>query len=405
MQKEFLYTNLTYEQKTEIINAATSLGFDIVRVTSADPFPETKAIIQERIALGFFEGMDWYTAERSEVSTDPRALLPQARSIITMGTFYLTEAPRDLTTQGEPHGQISCYAWGEDYHDIIKDRLHQLANIIHQMGKDSPETRVFVDTGRMVDRAAAQRAGLGWFGKNTNILTKKWGSWLFLSEIVTTLDLPPDPPIAASCGRCTACLEACPTGALPAPGVLDARLCISYLTIEHRGAIPLHLRPLIGNLIYGCDICQQVCPVNQIAERRLRARDELGSSSMGEERRSMFQARVAEDSSPELIPLLALTEEEFRERFRRSPIKRVKRRGFLRNVCVALGNLRDPAAIPGLIGALHDRESLIRSHAAWALGQIGGEQAYAALQTASKTEVVPEIQSEIAQAIAATNIV
>jgi len=390
-----------------IIDAAEALGFDLVRVTSADPFPAAREAIQERIARGFFAGMDWFTAERAEVAADPHALLPQARSVIALGTFYLTDDPRDLTTSGDPHGQVSCYAWGDDYHTVIRRRLDALADEIRKIAADEAgdaaalaATRLFVDTGRMVDRAVAERAGLGWYGKNTNILTRGWGSWLFLAEIVTALDLAPDPPIAASCGHCTACLTACPTGALVAPGVLDATRCISYLTIEHRGAIPMELRPLIGNLIFGCDICQQVCPVNLVVERRLRARGELGSGSAGEGRRAMFAPRTPDSASPALIPLLALTEDEFRERFRHSPIKRAKRRGLLRNVCIALGNLGDPVAVPALAAALRHDEALVRGHAAWALGRIGTDAAHAALHAALADEPEPEVRGEIRCALA-----
>jgi epoxyqueuosine reductase len=394
-----------------IVDAAEVLGFDLVRVTSADPFPTAREVMQERIARGFFAGMDWFTAQRAEVAANPRALLPQARSVIALGTFYLIDAPRDLTTAGDPHGQVSCYAWGDDYHIVIRRRLDVLTDAIRKIAADEAcgeandatdlaATRLFVDTGRMVDRAVAERAGLGWYGKNTNILTRGWGSWLFLSEIVTALDLEPDPPIAASCGHCTACLTACPTGALVAPGVLDATRCISYLTIEHRGAIPLELRPLIGNLIFGCDICQQVCPVNLVVERRLRARGELGPGSAGEARRAMFAPRTSESASPALIPLLAITEDEFRERFRHSPIKRAKRRGLVRNVCIALGNLGDPVAVPTLAATLRHDEALVRGHAAWALGRIGGDAARDALTAALAAEPEPEVRGEIRYALA-----
>ncbi len=399
-------TAARHRRTQHIIAAAEDLGFDLVRVTTADPFPAARQAIQERVALGFFAGMDWFTSERAQVSADPRALLPSARSIIALGTFYLTDAPRDLTAPGEPHGRISSYAWGKDYHDVIKARLHSLADILRTIAAEEGmagdgETRLFVDTGRMVDRAVAQRSGMGWYGKNTNILTRTWGSWLFLAEIVTDLDLEPDPPIAATCGHCRVCLDACPTQAFVAPGVLDATRCISYLTIEHRGAIPLELRPLIGNHIFGCDICQEVCPVNRVVEQRLRARDELGNGSAGEARRAHFVPRAEIGSSPALIPLLALDEEGFRERFRHSPIKRAKRRGLLRNVCVALGNLRDPVAVPALAHALrHDPEPLVRGHAAWALGRIGGDDAYSALRDALIVEATPEVIAEIRFALA-----
>src|SRR5690242_1834814 len=264
---------------TTIKEYAYSLGFDIVRITSADGFPEAERIIKERIAQGLMDGLPWFTAERADVSCHPDALLPGAQSIIALAISYLTQVP-DETQQrehtGRPRGSISRYAWGDDYHDIIKPKLQQFATWLREYAGSEVsdvETRLFVDTGRMVDRAVAQRAGLGWYGKNTNILTKGWGSWVFLAEIVTNLPLTPDEPLKANCGSCEICLHACPTKALPNPYELDNTRCISFLTIELRGSIPLELRPLMGNLIFGCDICQEVCPVNKLAERRLGMQD------------------------------------------------------------------------------------------------------------------------------------
>lgn len=393
---------------TTIKEYAYSLGFDLARITSAEAFPEAERVIQERIAQGLMDGLPWFTAERAAVSCHPDALLPEAQSIITLAMFYLTQQP-DEQDDGIPRGRISRYAWGDDYHEIIKPKLQQFAAWLREYARnDVPEvgTRLFVDTGRMVDRAVAQRAGLGWYGKNTNILTKGWGSWVFLAEIVTNLPLGGDggqnydKPSKASCGNCDICLRACPTAALPAPYVLDNTRCISFLTIELRGSIPLELRPLMGNLIFGCDICQQVCPVNIVAERRLGLRSDGKISSAPSQPvqfhpRREFRPRPETGGSPELIPLLALTEEQFRERFRLSPIRRTKRRGLLRNVCVALGNIGDPQAIPALIGALHDYEPLVRGHAAWALGRIGGEEAKQALENALAGERDEEVRSEI----------
>src|SRR6266480_403856 len=260
---------------TTIKEHAYSLGFDIARITSAEEFPDAERIIKERISQGLMDGLPWFTAERAEVSCNPNALLPGAQSIIALAMFYLTEQP-DEAESDVPRGCISRYAWGDDYHEIIKPKLQQFAIWLRDYGHDeveNVETRLFVDTGRMVDRAVAQRAGLGWYGKNTNILTKGWGSWLFLAEIVTNLPLSPDEPLKANCGSCEICLHACPTKALPNPYELDNTRCISFLTIELRGSIPLELRPLMGNLIFGCDICQEVCPVNKLAERRLGMQD------------------------------------------------------------------------------------------------------------------------------------
>jgi epoxyqueuosine reductase len=372
---------------------AYSLGFDMVRITTAEAFPEAERVIKERIAQGLMDGLPWFTTERADVSCHPDALLPDAKSIIALAMFYLTEEP-DTTEGITPRGRISRYAWGNDYHEIIKPKLQQFSTWLGEYARaemgEAVETRPFVDTGRMVDRAVAQRAGLGWYGKNTNILTKGWGSWVFLAEIVTNLPLEYDTPIKTNCGSCELCLHACPTQALPNPYELDNTRCISFLTIELRGSIPLELRPLMGNLIFGCDICQEVCPVNRVAERRL---------PVSFQRHVEFRPRPPVGSSPELIPLLSLTEEQFRERFRRSPIRRAKRRGLLRNVCVALGNSGDPQAVPALIKALHDSEPLIRGHAAWALGRIANTEAMQALREAQETEEDAEVRKEIQAAL------
>ena len=402
---------------TTIKEYAYSLGFDMARITGAQGFAEAERVIKERIAEGLMDGLPWFTEERAAVSCHPDTLLPEAQSIISLAMFYLTEQSDDQEGN-TPRGRVSRYAWGDDYHEVIKPKLQQFAVWLREYAHGEPvgagveqgrdgelasaradlETRIFVDTGRMVDRAVAQRAGLGWYGKNTNILTKGWGSWVFLAEIVTNLPLAVDTPIKASCGHCEICLHACPTQALPAPYVLDNTRCISYLTIELRGSIPLELRPLMGNLIFGCDICQQVCPVNQVVEKRLGFRAN-GAHPVGMRQREEFRPRVGIGSSPELIPLLSLTDEQFRERFRLSPIRRTKRRGLLRNVCVALGNSGDCQAVPALIGALNDDEPLVRGHAAWALGRLGGEQARQALQDALADERDEEVRKEIVCAL------
>ncbi len=395
---------------TTIKEYAYALGFDSARITTAEALPEAERVIKERIAQGLMDGLPWFTAERSEVSCHPDALLPGAQSIITLAMFYLTQQPDEMQND-VARGRISRYAWGNDYHELIKPKLQQFATWLREYARGElsagVETRLFVDTGRMVDRAVAQRAGLGWYGKNTNILTKGWGSWVFLAEIVTNLPLQTDTPVKTSCGSCEICLHACPTQALPAPYVLDNTRCISFLTIELRGSIPLELRPLMGNLIFGCDICQEVCPVNIVAEKRLGFRNTAGSKTVATlqnapikiKPRAEFKPRADVGSSPELIPLLSLTEEQFRERFRLSPIRRTKRRGLLRNVCVALGNSGDQRAIPALITALHDPEPLIRGHAAWALGQLGGTQAHGALQKALQDEQEEEVQKELQYAL------
>jgi epoxyqueuosine reductase len=241
-----------------------------------------------------------------------------------------------------------------------------------------------VDTGRGVDRAVAVRAGVGWYGKNAMVLTPDAGSWVVLGELVTTVALPPDEPLFKGCGHCVRCLERCPTGALVAPGVVDSRRCISYLTIEHRGAIPRALRPLMGTWVFGCDVCQEVCPIDG-------ALPTVASDPL---------APVL-DPEPELVDLLRLTREEFRNRYHHTPVGRAGWAGLLRNACVALGNARDPAAVPALVEALRHEEPLVRGHAAWALGRIGGEAARCALETALAGEDDPDVRLELDDALRA----
>ena len=247
------------------------------------------------------------------------------------------------------------------------------------------KSRWYVDDGPMLDRAVAQRAGIGWFGKNTNILSPTHGSWVFLGQVITDLELDPDPPMKKTCGSCVRCIDACPTGAIVAPYVIDNTLCISYQTIENRGPMPRSLRPFMLDWVFGCDICQDVCPVNRKAAS-------TREGAFNTERYSTL----------ELQSLLEMTEEEFRQRFRNSPIKRAKGVGLQRNACVALGNSGDPAAVPGLARALKEAEPLVRGHAAWALGRIGGEDATRALEQAlsleRESQVLEEIQESLQEA-------
>jgi epoxyqueuosine reductase len=283
------------------------------------------------------------------------------------------------------HGWISRYAWGQDYHTVLGDMLKALVTFIRDLEGSDVQARWYVDTGPILERELAWRAGLGWPGKNTNLINRRLGSWLVLGAILLNRDLVYDAPASAHCGACTRCLVACPTGALLGPGVLDARRCISYLTIELRGPIPRELRPLMGTHIFGCDICQAVCPWNRRAPV---------SSAPAFLPRAGFAA-------PELMPLLRLSEDEFRARFRGSPVTRTKRRGLLRNVAVALGNLRDPRAVPALETALHDAEPLVRGHAAWALGRIGGSGVPQALHAALSGERDAAVREEMTVALTA----
>jgi epoxyqueuosine reductase len=364
----------------QIKTKARQLGFDLVGITSAAPLGHAGRY-RAWVAQGFAGEMGYMNRD-VEKRTEPTQVLPSARSIIVVGMNYHT-AP-EVPAEVRGRGWISCYAWGQDYHLIMGRKLEALVTFIRDLEGPDVQARWYIDTGPILERELAWRAGLGWPGKHTNLINRRLGSWLFLGAILIDRELVYDAPATAHCGTCTRCLVACPTGALVAPGVLDARRCIAYLTIELRGPIPRELRPLMGTHIFGCDICQAVCPWNRHASETMEAA-------------YWPQAGYA---APELLPLLRLSEEEFRTHFGGSPIRRAKRRGFLRNVAVALGNLRDPRAIPALQRALHDAEPLIRSHAAWALGRIGGLEARRALQAALTAEQAPDVRSELSWALA-----
>jgi epoxyqueuosine reductase len=274
---------------------------------------------------------------------------------------------------------VARYAWGRDYHGRLMRRLRALAAALVRHAPGSRWAAV-VDTGAVLERAWAERAGLGWIGKNTNVILLPRGSWFFLGAILTDAEIPPERAARNHCGTCARCLPACPTGAITAPYRLDARRCISYLTIEHRGPIPAELRPLVGARIFGCDDCQEACPWNRFATKT--ANPDF--------------AERPDQQVPELIPLLDLTDPEFRARFEGTALRRARRPGFLRNVAVALGNLRDPRAVPALRRTLlRDPDALVRGHAAWALGRIGNRAAHGALREAAGPETDRFVRSEI----------
>ena len=358
---------------------ADELGFSSARITSADAFVTERQALMGRINAGLYAGLPWFTKDRADVASDPKKLVPGARSVISVAMPYGGGSESDW--QGGARGRIARYALSADYHDILKSGLRQLRSHLLAMMPDALGA-VVVDTGRVIDRAVAARSGLGWYGKNTMILTPNAGSWVMLGELITTIDLPPDPPLNTHCGRCIRCLDRCPTGAIVAPGVIDSRRCISYLTIEHRGWIPRELRPLIGTWIFGCDICQEVCPVNHAVPPR------------GDGLQPLIEPE------PELGPLLSLTKEAFHTRYYHTPVGRVGWAGFLRNVCVALGNARDPETVPSLIQALGHEAPLVRGHAAWALGRWSSHQILEALLTARTAEIDQIVQIEMDLAIA-----
>ena len=330
-----------------IRDRALALGFDAVGFCRAELGAEARQRLADFLAAGQHGDMGWL-AQRPSQRSHPQSLWPAARSVIVAGLSY---APDDdpLSTLGRRDcGSISVYARNRDYHDVVKGMLKRLAQFV--VSRFGPDVKVFVDTAPVMEKPLAERAGVGWQGKHTNLVSRRQGSWLFLGEIYTTFDIPPDAPHADHCGSCSRCLNICPTDAFPAPYRLDATRCISYLTIEHRGPIPLELRPLMGNRIYGCDDCLAVCPWNRFA--RATPHDKL-------------RAR-AEFTAPRLAQLAALDDAGFRTMFSGSPIKRIGRGRFVRNVAIAIGNSADAALLPVASRLTGDTSAVVAEAAQWA---------------------------------------
>ena len=368
---------------TEQIKArAQKLGFELVGILPVEP-SQTIDHYEQWLKNGYAGEMG-YLEKHLPFKRDPRQILPEAQSIIAVAINYYTLDPPKSMTEDPARGQISRYAWGTDYHNLIRSKLDLLATFIQKTAEEKVKTRVYVDTAPVLEREYAQRGGIGWIAKNTNVINWRAGSWFFLGGVLVSIKLETDVLTPrGSCGTCNLCIEACPTDAILAPNVLDSRLCISYLTIELKGSISHELRPQMGNLIFGCDICQEVCPWN--------------SKAVPTNERHFYPRKG--NLAPTLLSLITMTQEQFSRRFRNSPIKRAKRRGFLRNVAVALGNWKNRAAVPALKKALNDDESLVRGHAAWALGQIGGKAAKKALQTRLNVEGHAEVITEIKDAL------
>ncbi len=338
--------------KAEIIARAQAEGFDGCRIIHAALEPEAGVGLQNYLAAGHHGQMSWMEARADERST-PQNLWPDAQSIIMLGLNYGSDSNPLDGLAADDKGLISVYAQRRDYHDVVKKKLKSLARWLVEVG--GGEVKVFVDTAPVMEKPLAQKAGLGWQGKHTNLVSREMGSWLFLGSIFTTLVLPPDAPMSDHCGSCSACLDVCPTDAFPAPYQLDARRCISYLTIEHKGMIARALRKPMGNHIYGCDDCLAVCPWNKYAE-------------------TAHEAKLAMKNElhlPDLVMLSQLDEAQFREFFKTTPIKRAGRDSFIRNVMIALGNVRQPNAAQreAVIARLDDTAGVVRAHAVWALSQ------------------------------------
>jgi len=371
---------------------ARDLGFDLFGVCGAGPvegFEQFQRWIDDGMA-----GEMRYLEREPLRRSDPRQVMPTCRSVIVSGMVYRTDKPSPTNSASSdpprngsngPHGAVARYARGTDYHEVMKERLLRLLDAVREEAAAPVAGKVYVDTGPLLERDLAYAAGLGWRAKNTHLIHPRRGSYFFLGELLLDIGLSPTARQPDRCGSCTRCLDACPTAAFVGPGVLDARRCISYLTIELRGPIPMELRPLIGNMVFGCDICQEVCPWNRHAPE--------GSEPA-------YRARTGLDPV-DLIELMGISQEEFSRRFRGSAIKRAKRRGLLRNAAVALGNSEDRRAIPALRRALQDHEALVRGHAAWAMGRIGGPGVLQILQTQLSREADEWVRDEVEGAIRA----
>jgi epoxyqueuosine reductase len=355
--------------KAALAREAQALGFDAVGVTRPDAAPEAKARLARFLAEGANGDMDWM-ATTAERRGSPRALWPQVRSVIMLGMNYGPGHDPLAILKERTSGAISVYAQGEDYHELIKARLKRLARwLTENAGGD---VKVFVDTAAVMEKPLAAAASLGWQGKHTNLVSRQYGSWLFLGAIFTTLDLPPDGASEDSCGSCRACLDVCPTAAFPEPYRLDARRCISYLTIEHKGPIPRELREKIGNRIYGCDDCLAVCPWNKFAvqgrEAKLAARADL--------------------RAPALAELARLDDAAFRKVFAKTAVKRTGRDRFVRNVLIVIGNSADASLAGEAERLLDDASPLVRGAAVWALGRLLPRDKFAALKKSDRDEAV-----------------
>jgi epoxyqueuosine reductase len=361
---------------------AREAGFDLVGVARAEPLKRGGERLREWQEAGMAADMG-YMHRPAELLSDPRKLQKSAKSVVSLGVSYY---PGDHPENVEGGGRVARYAWGRDYHEVIKGRLFRLREELEEELGAKIRARGFTDAVPLLERSAAQHAGLGFFGRNSCLINGRVGSYFFIADLIVDLELEPDAPGKGTCGRCTRCMDKCPTGAIKAPGVVDARLCISYLTIENSGEIPRQLRKALGDWAFGCDVCQEVCPYNKTKATRSRWPEFSGEAGAGPylDIEEVLEVR---------------TEEEFQRRFAGTPLTRPGRAGLLRNCCVAAGNLGLEKAIPALVRCLREDPSpLVRSHAAWALGEIGGSEVV--LREAAERESDPACLEEIELALA-----
>ena len=367
------------ELVTQIKDSARELGFEVVSIASIEPLDRDDAAFEEWREAGFAAGMDYMT-RRPELHAHPSALVPYARSVITLAINYYSTAP--AFEHAHRYGRVARYAWGRDYHDVVKPRLRALASRIEQIAGRRIHARCFVDAVPLLERALAASAGLGFFGKNTNLLQPRSGSWFFLSEILLDLELPAEShQLKVSCGTCHRCIDACPTDAFAGPYKLDSRRCISYLTIENKGAIPRELRAAIGEWLFGCDVCQDVCPFNRFSS---------------ETDWPELQPEAGVGPRLDLAEVLSIAgDDEFRARFRGTPLTRPKRRGLLRNAAVVAANVGATATVPSLAErACNDPERLIRSHALWALARLDQKLAAQTAERALRADPDTSVREE-----------
>tara|TARA_B100000519_G_scaffold54635_2_gene45642 strand:+ start:44342 stop:45454 length:1113 start_codon:yes stop_codon:yes gene_type:complete len=356
-----------------VIQLAKECGFDLVGITTNNNFEESREFAIQHINQGNMIGLNWYTPQRVLRGTQPSELMPEVQSIISVGlNYYQPHNANDVTD-----AHIARYAQGRDYHKTIKSMIKTYIARLEELINCGIMAKWYVDDGPMMDKSVAFRSGLGWFGKNSNILTKTHGSWILLGEILTDLELVPSQPLQTSCGECTICIDMCPTGAISAPYVITNSKCISFHTIENRGTVPPELRKSFGNWVFGCDICQDVCPVNRFSKEHTSREFDT----------SRTQTTIKH--------LLEMSEDEFKKQYAGTPVMRAKYQGMKRNACIVAGNQINQDHLPGLTNCLSSSDPIVRGHAAWALGQFGTAKTTKIIKDAFNKEEDPKVIQEI----------